>query len=725
MNKCLCCNIAREPSKDTPFCKNCGVDWRAIEQLDEVRSVNLYQSQLEELLLHDPDANHEKFLLERRKKLKISFSFHQEIESRILSIVRAAAALKEFKFEFNENLQDPYAGRHTLLQFQFTNQSSSEWFSEIKLFWDDQETDDDMDYLASNTGTVRPGRSATLGATHVFARAGTKEVKNLELTVVTADGETAKFRVETFYVQIGDPNQRVHNSKINNTTISGRVVDATGVAANNGEPEKSDFPKWKNLSFTIVPTSSEVLATSSSIPVNMPSKPRVLTEVSEPSPVALVESLASGLVSISQSVEIREAQSATDLPGNSGLNISDMTLRDAVERMLAQLLKFSSMAAASSSKGVFLAMDFSLNLLEILHGETPDQEMDAIVGMVFENPAGVVKDDEEFLINFAGAASVITLSGITIVGNEQNTLVGHASYQWGQMAANEWGLYRQRFGPGSYLISIGDQSANQNFSGLRFDLRRYKGPESVDALYAEAEAVMRRIFDMATPYTDEDDEEDEVSYVEEDVTAGFDDQNVADEEEEEDEEDKPDPAIEAARVLAAQRFIEREKRLGNFIKLFAFSAQHCDEVAPRCVFAAQAMTSELWTAVHSGNGMMALCMGPDQALLAPDGKLAGWNGAATALSGHGIYHMVSTPDGSYAMDGSSCFLSWEKFFFDIKAGLVIRDAGPDLWLGTADKYLIRGSYCDYSGNIAQWDYFEDFAKQGLLDALASFKQSIR
>ena len=61
---------------------------------------------------------------------------------------------------------------------------------------------------------------------------------------------------------------------------------------------------------------------------------------------------------------------------------------------------------------------------------------------------------------------------------------------------------------------------------------------------------------------------------------------------------------------------------------------------------------------------------------------------------------------------------------DIKADLVTRDAGPDLWLGTADKFLIRGSYCDYSGNIPQWDYFEDFAKKGLLEALASFKQSL-
>lgn len=701
------------------------MNWMPFEPgMNEPVAIKRYKNQIQELLFEEPDGNHTETFDSLRKRLKIDFAVHKELYEKIRSKLTMSEHLKAFRLEFDENVQDSFAGHDTRLGFRFSNLSATERFYKVALFWDDKETNDDMDFRAENDATVKPKDIIGIGSTHVFMRPGHKEIKGLEITIESVAGEVAKFRAETFHVRVGNPDQRVSNNVTNN--ISGKVLSvdmSAGDVGTRADGVDNKGPIWRSLSFVFLPpeedeaneieivrklASSSVQAEKASIEPK--SVPEILPEPELP---------AAAPAAVLRQTEPEPA---------GGSSVDDMSLRDAVERMLALLLKFSSMAAASSSKGVFLAMDFSLNLLGILHGETPDQEMDAIVGMIFENPAGVVKDDEEFLINFAGAASVITLSGITIVGNEENTLVGHASYQWGQMAANEWGLYRQRFGPGSYLISIGDQPANQNFSGLRFDLRRYRGPETVDALYAEAEAVMRRIFDMAMPYTDEDDEEDEVSDVEDELTARFDDQNVADEEEEEaeeDEEDQPDPAIEAARVLAAQRFIEREKRLGNFIKLFAFAAQHCDEAAPRCIFAAQAMTSELWTAVHSGNGMMALCMGPDQALLAPDGKLAGWNGSATALSGHGIYHMISTPDGSYAMDGSSCFLSWEKFFFDIKAGLVIRDAGPDLWLGTADKYLIRGSYCDYSGSIAQWDYFEDFAKQGLLDALASFKQSIK
>lgn len=727
MYTCLFCGAPdRKPEK---FCNDCGMNWMPFEPgMNEPAAIKRYKSQIQELLFDEPDGNHTETFDNLRKRLKIDFAVHNEIYNKIRSMLTMSEHLKAFRLEFDENVQDSFAGHDTRLSFRFSNLSATERFYKVALFWDDKETSDDMDFRAENDATVKPKDTIEIGSTHVFMRPGHKEIKGLEITIESAALDVAKFRMETFHVRVGNPDQRVYNNITTNTHITGKVVDATGVAANSGErvePTDNRGPIWRNLSFVFVPPKEDEahemeavrkLASSSMQAVKAAYEPE-----SQPEPEPVPEPIPAP-VAVSRQPE--PAQGADAL-------VDGMSLRDAVERMLELLLKFSSMASASSSKGVFLAMDFSLHLLEILHGETPDPEMDAIVGMVFENPAGVAKDNEEFVINFADAASVITLSGITIVGKDGNTVVGHASYEWGQMAANEWGLYRQRFGPGSYLISIGDQSANQNFSGLRFDLRRYKGPESVDALYAEAEAVLQRIFDTATPYTAEDEEEDADADDDSEMDAESDVEEDTDEaedeyEDEEDEEyeDELDPEVEAARVLAAQRFTEREKRLGNFIKLFAFAAQQCDEAAPRSVFAARAMTPELWTAIHSGNGMTAVCMEPGQALLAPDGKLAGWNGAATALSGHGIYHMVSTGDGSYSMDGSSCFLSWEKFFFEIKADLVTRDAGPDLWLGTADKFLIRGSYCDYSGNIPQWDYFEDFAKKGLLEALASFKQSL-
>jgi len=728
MYTCLFCG-APERSPEKKFCNECGSNWMPFEPgMNEPAAIKRYKNQIQELLFEEPEGKHTDTFDNLRKRLKIDFAVHKELYDKIRSKLAMSDHLKAFRLEFDENLQDSFAGHDTRLAFRFSNLSATERFYKVALFWDDKETSDDMDFRAENDATVKPKDTIEIGSTHVFMRPGHKEIKGLEITIESVAGEVAKFRAETFHVRVGNPEQRVSNNVTNN--ISGKVLSVdmnAGDAGTRAELADSKGPLWRNLSFVFLPPEEDEAHEIETVRKLASSSVQAAKAAPEPEPMP--EPVPEP-VAVARQPEPEQS---------SGSSAQDMSLRDAVERMLELLLKFSSMASASSSKGVFLAMDFSLHLLEILHSETPDQEMDAIVGMVFENPAGVAKDDEEFVINFADAASVITLSGITIVGKDGNTVVGHASYEWGQMAANEWGLYRQRFGPGSYLISIGDQSANQNFSGLRFDLRRYKGPESVDALYAEAEAVLRRIFDTATPYTAEDDEEyeeddsdmdaeSEVDDLASDADSPVDSEQAEDledlDEDDEAYEEELDSEAEAARVLAAQRFAEREKRLGKFIKLYGFAMQQCIETGPRSVFAAQAMTPELWTAIHSGNGMLALCMEPGQALLAPDGKLAGWNGSATALSGHGIYHMVSAGDGTYIMDGSSCFLSWEKFFFEIKADLVIRDAGPDLWLGTADKFLIRGSYCDYSGNIPQWDYFEDFAKKGLLDAFASFKQSI-
>jgi len=719
MYTCLFCG-APERSPEKKFCNECGSNWMPFEPgMNEPAAIKRYKSQIQELLFEEPDGNHTETFDNLRKRLKIDFAVHKELYEKIRSKLTMSEHLKAFRLEFDENVQDSFAGHDTRLGFRFSNLSATERFYKVALFWDDKETSDDMDFRAENNATVKPKDTIEIGSTHVFMRPGHKEIKGLEISIESVAGEVAKFRAETFHVRVGNPEQRVSNNVTNN--ISGKVLSvdmSSGDAGTRAESTDNKGSIWRNLSFVFVPPEEDEAHEIETVRKLASSSVQAPKAAAEPELESMPEPVTAAPVAVSRQPEPVQA---------SGSSVDDMSLRDAVERMLELLLKFSSLASSSSSKGVFLAMDFSLNLLEILHGETPDPEMDAIVGMVFENPAGVAKDDEQFIINFDAAASVITLSGITIVGKDGNTVVGHAAYEWGQMAANEWGLYRQRFGPGSYLISIGDQSANQNFSGLRFDLRRYKGPESVDALYAEAEAVLQRIFDMASPYTDEDDEEDIEVDAESDLEGDDPDDTDEDGEDEyeDDEEDEEDPEAEAARVLAVQRFTEREKRLGKFIKLYAFAAQQCDEAAPRSVFVAQAMTPELWTAIHSDNGMLAVCMEPGQALLAPDGKLAGWNGAATALSGHGIYHMVSTGGGTYGMDGSSCFLSWEKFFFDIKADLVVRDAGPDLWLGTADKFLIRGSYCDYSGNIPQWDYFEDFAKKGLLEALASFKQSLQ
>ncbi len=727
--------------------------------MNEPAAIKRYKTQIQELLFEAPQGDHSGTFDNLRKRLKIDFAVHKELYEKIRSNLNMSEHLKAFRIEFNENVQDSFAGHDTRLVFRFSNLSATERFYKVALFWDDKETTDDMDFRAQNDSTVKPKDIIEIGSTHVFIRPGHKEIKGLEITIESAALEVAKFRVETFHVRVGNPEQRIYNNITTNTHITGKVVDATGVAANSGE--RMDYPDnkspiWRNLNFVfLAPEEDEAYEietirklSSSSMLANK----AALEPVSQPTLEPKLERAAFASLAVTRHLEPLQVVSPS---------VDTLSLRDAVERMLEMLLRLSSLASSLSSKGVFSAMDFSLDLLEILHYQTPETEMDAIVGIVFENPSGVTKDEEQFVTDFSQAASIITLSGITVVTKGGNTIVRQATYTWGQLLVNNCGFYRQRFGQGSYLVSFGDKSANRNFAGLRFDLRRYKGTDSVDALYSEAEALFRRITDMAVPYiaAEEVEDLDKVEAIEE--VEDLDKVEAIEDLEEVEEEyndahaeavfervvdmalshsiagcevneyqgnikDVLNPEVEAARLLAMARFTERENYLLNFVKLFAFVAQQCDETLPRSVFVAQDIASDLWSTLHLNFsfGMLALCVEPNQTILKPDGKLASWNGYATALTGHGIYHLVAMDSAGaqqYKTDGKSCFLSWEKFFFEINADLIVRDAGPDLWIGTSEKFLIRGSYCDYSTNILQWDYFEDFVKKDLLETFSKFK----
>ena len=76
------------------------------------------------------------------------------------------------------------------------------------------------------------------------------------------------------------------------------------------------------------------------------------------------------------------------------------------------------------------------------------------------------------------------------------------------------------------------------------------------------------------------------------------------------------------------------------------------------------------------------------------------------------------------MDGSNAFLGWQRFFDELHGDLIVREEGPDLWLGNPMNYLIRGCYVDYSVQVIQWDYFENYVQKDLRSELSLFKESV-
>jgi hypothetical protein len=192
----------------------------------------------------------------------------------------------------------------------------------------------------------------------------------------------------------------------------------------------------------------------------------------------------------------------------------------------------------------------------------------------------------------------------------------------------------------------------------------------------------------------------------------------------------PEPMIDPRVVLINQRLSERAQLMTGFLKHLSTATQLCIENAPKSIFIDSEVSPELKSILSAtveswATEPIAICLEPHQTECTEEGELLGWSGPASVLSAKGIFHMEQAPNGSYQYEGNNFFLSWEKFFFEFGSGLVLRETGPDLWMGTNDKYLIRGTYADYSINVLQWDYLEDFVKQSLLTTLESFKHSVQ
>jgi hypothetical protein len=190
----------------------------------------------------------------------------------------------------------------------------------------------------------------------------------------------------------------------------------------------------------------------------------------------------------------------------------------------------------------------------------------------------------------------------------------------------------------------------------------------------------------------------------------------------EEEEEEPEEEDEVAQ--AAQRFFA----------MYAFVTQYCDEEADRPIHlymddeddggeVSRSLAEQL-APLFPNDLLLAICEEDPQSLHGANGELSGWNGLATVVTNSGLYHVKSNSSGAYELDGKTAYLSWAKLFGDCKANLMIRSEVPDIWLGTADAYLVKASYVDFSSSVSTWIYFDEFVKPELLERFNDFKQLV-
>jgi hypothetical protein len=334
--------------------------------------------------------------------------------------------------------------------------------------------------------------------------------------------------------------------------------------------------------------------------------------------------------------------------------------------------------------------------------------------MIFENGSSVINNEQDDVIEFAGNALVFAASGITVVSCIESNFEFQDRYPWAEVGKNKWIFYRRKFGENSYLISFGDGVAGQSFLGCKFDLRKYRGELSLNDVFASAENALAKVIELAPPLPEQEVIQEEAQ---EEETEEF---------EEDELELEPEPEPEP--VIDNSALIELDSRLQRFFSLFSFALQFCKEGQPKPVFIENEISPELMDHLYeviqeSGTGLSAICLDPKNAQMSFDGKLVGWTGPATGLSPEGIFHLTKDTNGAYALDGSTCFLSWTKFFKDYKGNLFMREQGPDIWFGTQSNYMIQACYADYSAGVLQWDYFEEFIQNDLVESFQLFKEA--
>lgn len=448
---CLFCGD-ENPSDRAQVCRECGSKWMPSD-VDHPEELKKYYQATKDFYF-DPDLDsqtHESLAIKLRQRFKISHVAHTKIFDNFSKKKIGIENLSKFTIEFDENVIDAYAGQDTLLRFKVTNTSDTELLK-FALKWDDPDTPDDLDFSTKSQNYIKPNQSVVLAGTHIFSRFGPKGIDDLEILVSDPLQDNALFIASPFRFTVLNPDQKVVNniSSTTNLSVEGSgVIQANSMSAGAAPTpvgQQESVAKWKKLSFSYKMASDADFIDS------------------------LVGLVAGSVMSEPETV-------AVVAPA------SNSTQREEVENFFISLLELQKLLPESENNRVVSATDISMQLLNVFHFQDLEDDLDSVIGVAFENPETVVVDKNNYVTFFDGEATLVSLSGLTMINIADSFVNWTMFYAWDQLKPNGLTFYRQRFGIGGYLISFGDESFKQNIPGLKFDLRRYKGEQSLDQIF--------------------------------------------------------------------------------------------------------------------------------------------------------------------------------------------------------------------------------------------------
>ena len=569
------------------------------------------------------------------------------------------------------------------------------------------------------------------------------------------------------------------------TTNGGGIINESGMGGMTGSSQ-SMAKEWELVRLVAVNLANHTeKIENQTLPNSSPSDN--LSGISAPPEEAtpalpvnpsLLESKGESLIEkgASRKIELGESYNLPEGYANEALESLYSHQKKLISDILPSLLLIFAQSQISKRVSVYKALDIHFSLLkkiskiEIAPGE--HLKMSDIYALAVKS-AG---DDGEELESFAGKATALTSRGFFIYSSEFDDVVLETSYDWPHMATLGWEVSRQIFAPGSEIVSIGS-SVDDPLPSLTFDLRKSESKvdvaslaERIDLAFS-ATLILQKTIDSQmeqivesnteepaedlvedttndlTPELNEDDSSspqhdfNEIESVElvkqsiENVVSNSVDDTVNEESSNNQSEELADEITEADELEDDGQLEDDELTIAarSFFAMFAFVSQRCNEAYDRPLHLLIEEDDGGDISLDLAQTIQSLF--PNSKLIAiseedldsehdEEGRLSGWRGPATAITRDGVFHIDSSGDGEYALDGKNSFLSWQKLFGELKAGLMIRDDIPDIWIGTNQTLFIRGTYVDYSNHINEWIYFNDFVRKEFLERLRIFKDEI-
>ena len=792
MADCLLCG---EPDHQPPqSCTGCGSRFGLDDGFDTPAARQRYRQYLRDHYFHGQEGTLENAVeapskpedLKARTRLRVSLALAREVDAEVRAALDAARPAMAVRLSFDSNLVGALAREDTQLRFRLSNHSGMPVHA--SLYWDDPETEDEEDFLASTPVRIKPGGTGEIKGQVVFARAGRKSISEMYLCIEQF-GETALLRLHPFDFFVGNPNATVINQY--HTTnhvdvgmgaiVKGAEFGAAGAKA--GAAVADDGPQWIPVSFSFVHddeliepkaaqaarflkhVASTPVPAATAVPSLKPSAMQAASMQAMPPGPATPPSAASVPQEKSAHTDPEPQETAAapapvdpstpaPAPAQAAAKAALPTSFDPgpFELLQTGARALFEICARYAGGRAIASVDCSLPLLKSIFPWVPDPEMSGILGVLVEDEDSITFDARRtnVVTGFEGPATVISAAGITRLEMEDGDLSLLSMELWHQLPT--LALDAQNFGRSAFIIEFGDEYGA--FPGCVFDQRH----EPDDAIPAVCETANKIIARLRLLDGQEAPSEDEPPAPEPEAAPkpsgraaparvapawpftgheAQDDEDDAQDEEDEDEEEEDegealiedDPAAHDQTPAQPAHVEVVARALNRFLSVFSLATQRCSEALPRTIYLADHVSPDLlfaaWESTQlAGTGMRAVCIDPAHGQWDEAGRLTGWSGPASVLSIEGIYHLTCAPGGQIRQDGSHCFLSWRRLFSELGADLYIRDLATDLWLGVPDKFFFIGAYCDYSPAVMQWDYFEEFVKNELLASFEAFKEAV-